>query len=111
MITKLTIAAAAVLAVTPAAVTVFVPSPGGMAMVRSVELATPVIGFTQSPDRIQVRLQPAASDAERDARRQVVIRDEDGDSLMIALKRGQTWASAELPANLASANALVIGVE
>ncbi len=111
MITKLTIAAAAVLAVTPAAVTVLVPGPGEIAQARFVELATPVTGFTQSPNRIQVRLQPPTSDSERDARKQVVIRDEDGDRFTIPLKRGQTWASAELPANIASAEALSISVE
>lgn len=111
MITKLTIAAAAVLAVTPAAVTVFVPGPGAMSLARSVELTGPVTGFTQSPDRIQVRLRPAVSDAERDARKQVVIRSDGGDSLTIPLKSGQTWASAELPDSLVDADALTISVE
>ena len=88
-----------------------VPGPGEIAMARTVELATPVTGFTQSPNRIQVRLQAAATDAERDARTQVVIRDEDGDRIAIPLKRGQTWASAELPSNIASADMLSISVE
>jgi hypothetical protein len=110
MITKLTIAAAAILAITPAAVTVIVPSPGKATSLRSVEMATPVIGFTQTSDKIQVRLSPAVSDADKQARNQVVIRDADGDTLAIPLKSGQTWASAELPANLASASALEISV-
>ncbi len=111
MITKLTIAAAAVLAVTPAAVSAFVPSLGPATSLRSVELATPVIGFTQTQDKIQVRLSPAVSDAEKHDRSQVVIRDIDGDMLSIPLAVGQIWASAELPASLASADALIIAVE
>lgn len=111
MITKLTIAAAAILAVTPAAVSAFVPSIGPATSLRSVELATPVSGFTQTEDKIQVRLNPAANEAEKLARKQVVIRDTDGDTLTIPLEAGQIWASAQLPANLASADALAIDVE
>lgn len=111
MITKLTIAAAAVLAITPAAVSAFVPSSGRATSLRSVELATPVIGFTQTQDKIQICLSPAATDAEKRARTKVVINDMDGDTLSIPLEAGQIWASAELPANLASADALVIAVQ
>ncbi len=40
----------------------------------------------------------------------VVISDTDGDELAIPLEAGQTWASAELPANLARLEALAIAV-
>lgn len=111
MITKLTLVAAAVLVVTPAAVTVIVPGPMQAAALRSVEITEPVEAFTQLRDRIQVRLRPAATAAERDMRKRVILRDGDGDKISIPLKPGQTWASAELPANLASATLLIISVE
>ena len=110
MITKLTIAAAAILAVTPAAVSAFMPSIGPVTSLRSVGLATPVTGFTQTEDRIQVRLSPASGDGEKLTRTRVVIRDTDGDVLTIPLEPGQIWASALLPANLASADTLAISV-
>ena len=111
MVAKLTILAAAVLLVTPAAVTVMVPGPAQAPGLRSVEIGEPVQSFTQLRDRIQVRLRPAVTTAERDARKRVVLRADDGDTVTIPLKSGQTWASVELPANLADASLLVISVE
>jgi hypothetical protein len=110
MLTKLTLAAAVVLAVTPAAVTVLVPSPKDES-IRAVSIRSPIIGFTQSRDRIQVRIRPAVTSAERDTRARVLITDSDGDQLAIPLKRGQTWASTELPPTIASADSIQISVE
>jgi hypothetical protein len=111
MAAKLAILAAAVLAITPAAVTIALPEGGAAEPQRSVSITGPILDFTQSHDRIQVRLKPAASETERDARKRVIIRDAEGDEMTISLKRGQTWASTELTADLASADALEISVD
>ncbi len=111
MVTKLTILAAAVLVVTPAAVTLALPSKIESSATRSVEVDGPVVGFTQLEDRIQVRLSPATSDAERNARQHVVIRSATGEQMTIPLKAGQTWASTELTGDLAKAKALTISVD
>lgn len=111
MVAKLAILAAAVLVVTPAAVTVALPDRSETAALRSVSIKGPILSLTQSHDRIQVRLKPAATESERNARQHVIVRDADGDQLAIPLKPGQTWASAELPADLASADALEISLD
>ncbi|MEQ1610562.1 MAG: hypothetical protein ABL956_16590 [Hyphomonadaceae bacterium] len=111
MITKLTLLAAAVLVVTPAAVTVMVPGPVQASALRSVEMTEPVEAFTQLQNRIQIRLRPAASAGDHDTRKRVILQDGDGDEITIPLKPGQTWASVELPANIASASLLIISVE
>jgi hypothetical protein len=100
-----------VLAITPAAVTVLVPGKAERAAPRSVLLNGPIQGFRESHNRIQVRLHPAANDAEREARNHIVVRSADGVVFTIPLKPGQTWASAELPADIASAAALEISVD
>ena len=110
MVAKLAILAAAVLVITPAAVTVALPDRSEAATLRAVSIKGPILSLTQSHDRIQVRLKPADTDIERNARRHVIVRDADGDEMMIPLKPGQTWASAELPADLASADALEISL-
>lgn len=111
MAAKLAILVAAVLAITPAAVTIAMPEGGAAETLRSVNIKGPILDFTQSHDRIQVRLKPAATEAERNARKQIIVRDAQGDEMTIALKRGQTWASAELTADLASADTLEISVD
>ena len=111
MVAKLTLLAAAVLVVTPAAVTVALPSKLEASATRSIEVDEPVVGFTQLENRIQVRLSPAASDAERSARHRVIIRATSGEQMTIPLKAGQTWASTELTADLARAHALTISVD
>lgn len=111
MVAKLTILAAAILVITPAAVTLAMPSKIETSPARIVEVDGPVVGFTQLEDRIQVRLSPATTEAERNARQRVIIRSASGDEMTIPLKAGQTWASAELTADLARAEALTISVD
>jgi hypothetical protein len=79
------------------------------AISRSVELSGPILSFTQTRERIQVRLVPAA---ENEQRREVIVRNGAGDaSQSIPLKHGQTWASARLSTELAQSPALEISVE
>lgn len=111
MAAKAVIVVAVVAAVAPAVAAVFWPAASDTGLTRAVEISGPISGFTQSHTRIQVRLTPAGTEAERNARSQVVVADADGDTLSIPLKRGQTWASAELPHNLADAASLRIRVE
>jgi hypothetical protein len=111
MVAKITLLAAAVLVVTPAAVTVALPSKPEHSAARSVEVDGPVVGFTQLENRIQVRLSPATNEAERNARHRVFIRAASGEEITIPLKPGQTWASAELTDDLARAEALTISVD
>ena len=110
MIKTLVIAGGLTLFATPAALTAMWPEPGEASVQRKVELNGPIESFSQSEDRIQVRLRPAASDAEKQARKTVVISGADGSELTIPLKSGQTWASSELPPALADADVLEISV-
>lgn len=110
MIKTLIIAGGMALAATPAALTVMWPEPDEASVLRKVELDGPIKSFSQSQDRIQVRLLPVASDAERLTRRKLVVSAADGSTLAIPLKPGQTWASSELPPALADAGALEISV-
>lgn len=112
MVTKIALAAAALVAIAPAAITVLWPHGAETgAVARPVELHGPIASFTQSLDKVQVRLVPAATDIERNARSQVIIRDEHGDELAIPLKHGQTWANADLPAALIDAKTLEVSVD
>jgi hypothetical protein len=108
---KIALAAAALLAVAPAVATLAWPSGNGQAPERSVELHGPILSFSQTQDRIQVRLQPARTEAEKDARAHVVIRGEDGEEFASPLRRGQTWVSIELPGDIAEADQIDISVE
>jgi len=110
MIKALMIAGGLALAATPAALTALWPEAGNDSVTRKVALTGPIESFTQTQDRIQVRLIPAGSDAERLMRRTLVVSSVDGSELMIPLKPGQTWASSELPPALADAGALEISV-
>lgn len=111
MFAKLAYAAVAILVVTPAAVTVMTPPRHESAAMRSVELSDPILGFTQMDNRIQLRLRTPANDTERNARHEVMVRTNDGHEMKIPLKPGQTWASFELPANLAGAAELHISID
>ena len=111
MVAKITLLAAAILVVTPAAVTVALPSKLESTAVHSIAVEGPVVGFTQLDNRIQVRLKPATTEAERNARQRVVIRSAAGGEMTIPLKPGQTWASVELTGDLARAEALTISVD
>ncbi|HEX5008209.1 MAG TPA: hypothetical protein VFV70_13920, partial [Hyphomonadaceae bacterium] len=71
----------------------------------------PIASFTQTRERIQIRLAPPRSEEEKRERRGITVRDHEGDELSIPLKRGQTWASAQLPDGLASATDLEISVK
>jgi hypothetical protein len=108
---KTALVLAALLAVAPAVATLAWPKETGQAPERSVELNGPILSFTQTRDHIQVRLQPARTDAEREARDHVVIRGENGQSFASPLRRGQTWVSIELPGDLADAGQIDISVE
>jgi hypothetical protein len=110
MVAKAALIAAALLAITPAVAAAFWPSRSDQTTLRTVDLHGPILGFTQSRDRIQVRLVPA-SDTKHAERTQVIVRDSDGDTLAIPLKHGQTWATAKLPASIADATKLDITVE
>ncbi len=108
---KIAIAGALFLAATPAGLTALWPSAGESATLRDVAISGSIEAFTQTHDRIQVRLHPASNDAERSARRNVIVSNRDGHALLIPLKPGQTWASGVLPPALAGADALEIRVE
>ena len=108
---KLMIAAFSALALVPAAATVFWPGRQPLEITRTVALNGPIASFTQTRQRIQVRLIPAQGENEKRARSGILVRDADGDELSIPLKHGQTWASAELPDALASASGLEISVK
>ena len=108
---KTALVLAALLAVAPAVATVAWPKETPQAPERSVELNGPILSFTQTRDHIQVRLQPARTEAEKAARDHVVIRGENGKSFASPLRRGQTWVSIELPADLADADQIDISVE
>ena len=107
---KIALAAFSTLALVPAATALFWPDRQPVDIARTVELQGPIAGFTQSRERIQVRLVPASDEAAKRARNDIMIRDAEGDELSIPLKHGQTWASAELPDALASASNLEISV-
>jgi len=111
MSTKIAIAGALFLAATPAGLTALWPASDEVSVPRNVAISGPIEAFTQTRDRIQVRLHPAGNDAERAARRNVIVSDRDGHRLSIPLKPGQTWASGVLPPALAGADTLEIRVE
>jgi hypothetical protein len=78
---KLAIAAFSALALVPAAATVFWPGRQPVEVSRTVALHGPITGFTQTRERIQVRLAPALSEHEKNARSGILVRDDDGDEL------------------------------
>ncbi len=110
MFKTLMIAGGLALAATPAALTVLWPESGEAAVLRKVALSGPIESFTQSQDRIQVRLRPAGSEAERQTRQTLIVSGLDGSALAIPLQPGQTGASSELPPALAAAGVLDITV-
>ena len=111
MVAKIAFVAAAILVVTPAAVTVFMPERTPPAPVRSVELSDPILGFSQTGDRIEIRLRPAANEADRNNQRKVVIRNAQGIEKDIPVAPGQTGVGTARPPALASADDLTIRVE
>ena len=111
MLAKVALSIAALLAIAPAIVAIAWPDNREQAPARAIELHGPILGFTQSTDRIQVRLVPAKTDAEKAARSRVVIHAENGAEIEIPLQRGQTWVSVDLSAKLAGASELAISVE
>ncbi|HVY88687.1 MAG TPA: hypothetical protein VG942_07455 [Hyphomonadaceae bacterium] len=111
MIAKIVLVGAALLAITPAVATAFWPASPEQATLRDVDLNGPILGFTQSRDRIQVRLASDKIAKSKADYKQVTVRDQDGDVIAIPLKDGQTWATAQLPANIADATKLEISVE
>jgi hypothetical protein len=111
MAAKLFMLALGALVIVPAAGSAFWPRDAGVSVTRSVELDGPFVEFTQTRERIQLRLAPAGSEDEKRARTGIVVRDTDGYELAIPLKRGQTWVSAELPADLGSSAELRISLQ
>lgn len=111
MVAKIALVAAAILVVTPAAVTVMLPERVDNPAARSIQLRDPILSYTQMGDRIQVRLRPAANEAERSVRRQVTVRTASGETTSIPLKPGQTWASTELTGKIADAEELILSVD
>ena len=111
MVAKIALVAAAILVVTLAAVTFMMPERPQLAALHSVELSDPILAFTQTGNRIEVRLRPAAAEIERHAHRKVIIRGTQGAEMDIPLAAGQTIASAELSPALARADGLTIRVE
>ena len=108
---KIAIAAFSTLALVPAAATVLWPGRPPVEVARTVELHGPIASFTQTRERIQVRLAPARTEDEKRARSGILVRDAAGEEMSIPLKHGQTWASARLPDALASASGLEISVK
>lgn len=108
---RIAIAALSTLVLVPAAATIFWPARQSAEVTRTVELNGPIASFTQTRERIQVRLLPARTEEEKRARSGILVRDAAGEQMSIPLKHGQTWASAELPDALASASGLEISVE
>ena len=108
---KLALAAFSTLALVPAAAAVFWPGRQPVEVSRTVQLYGPITSFTQTQERIQVRLAPARSEEEKHMRKGITVRDAEGDEISIPLKRGQTWASAQLPDGLATASDLEISVK
>lgn len=111
MAAKVAITIALALAAAPAIATLAWPNRAdtGTEISRSIELSGPIMGFSQSHERIQVRLVPLAQNEQRS---QILVRDAGGVlTQSIPLKRGQTWASAQLSAELAGASSLQISVE
>lgn len=111
MLSKLGILAFGTLAVIPAAALAMWPQASDSVPLRDIAISGPIQDFSQSRDRIQVRLLPAVTDAERQGRKAITIQDAQGDQLIIPLKPGQTWASGELPPALANSGQLDIRVE
>ena len=74
---------------------------------RVVELSGPIVSFTQTQDRIQIRVLRAADGTERAIVLSAAGKD---DTTIVPLKRGQTWVSAKLPDTLAEASVLEVSV-
>jgi hypothetical protein len=75
---------------------------------RTVALAGPILSFTQTRNRIQLRLDRAPQSK---TSRTVVIATPDGESaLTLPLHPGQTWLSAKLTEPLATADQLAVTV-
>jgi hypothetical protein len=99
------------LALVPATAAAFWPNREPVEVVRTVALHGPITGFNQTHERIQIRLAPARTEEEKRARSGILVRDAAGEQMSIPLKHGQTWASAKLTNELASASDLEISVE
>src|SRR5512134_3682847 len=65
MAAKAIILAASLLAIAPALAAAFWPERSADSPTRAVQISGPIVGFTQSHSRIQVRLTPAGTEAER----------------------------------------------
>jgi hypothetical protein len=110
MVAKIAIVIASAVALAPAlAALAWQTRADAVGVNRTVELTGPIVGFNQTFQRIQVRLAPLSG---KEARREILVRSAGGDaSQSIPLKSGQTWASADLDAELAQSPALEILVQ
>lgn len=82
-------------------------------LVRPVTLAGPIVGFRQTRDQIDVTLDAATVRPASASLRLVVgdPADPGGEPVRVALRRGQSFATASLPDHLAHAAALSVTVE
>ncbi len=111
MIAKFVFVAAAGVAIAPAVANLVAPRPP-LLVDRSVDLSPGIVSFSQRRDRVAIRL----SSTDEAARREVVIvgLDVHGDVIgetNLHLKRGQTFASANLPHAIAESVSLKVSVD
>jgi hypothetical protein len=119
MAIKLVMLFVAAVAVSPAVATLAgksqKPAPS---LTRQVDLSGPIHSFTQTQDRIQVRLTPARGE-EKAARTRLIVRTGGAHAapepvireIAVPIRPGQTWLSAELPAAIARAETISVSVE
>ena len=98
------------LAAAPAVLNLVWPETGEAAVNRTVALSGPIQSFSQSGDRIQIRLALPEAGAAGDTARELVVSSSDGSVMTILLRPGQTWASSALPPALATAGTLNISI-
>ncbi len=111
MLAKSAIAAIAVLAAAPGVTAVaWSLRPSADVPAKAVELRGPILSFTRTIDRIQVRL---TAPRDESVERTLTVEDAAGDhpALTLKLRRKQDYVSARLPEGLAEADALVIAVD
>ncbi|MBI1361922.1 MAG: hypothetical protein GC155_16725 [Alphaproteobacteria bacterium] len=111
MIAKFVLIGAIGVAITPAVASLVAPR-APLMVNRSVDLSPGIVSFTQHRDHVSIR----TSSGESTSRRVVVIQglDARGDVIgetNLKLRRGQTFASASLPHNVAASVSLKVSVD
>lgn len=115
MLAKTAIVLVACVALAPAVATMAVKGQQTPpAIERRVELHGPIVSFSQTQSRIEVRLSSPHPHAKAPARI-IVMGAEPGAKgvaqMAVRVKPGQTYVSAKLEGELAQADALIISVE